>query len=287
MPELPEVEVTRLGLLPAVTGRRVVQLSFSGKDLRFPLDRALLKRFIRGGLIRTVDRRGKYLLFRMRGGAVMVLHLGMSGKLTLAPPDMAPADHDHLRLLLDSGMELRLNDARRFGSVTVWPPAAAGEEEDRFSEKMGVEPFDTAFSPGYLHHRAATRHLPVKNFLMDGRIVAGIGNIYANEILFGAAVHPLCPASSLSMDDWRRIVAAARHILAEAIASGGSTISDFLGTSGNPGYFQLRFAVYDRKDAECRRCGAAIVRIVCGGRATFFCSCCQPLPPGLSSSLPG
>lgn len=276
MPELPEVEVTRLGLLPFLPGRLVTRISLSGKRLRSAVPSTLLRNTIQGDRISTIDRRAKYLLFRMATGAVMVIHLGMTGKLSLVPISEQPALHDHLRLQFDDGMELRFNDSRRFGSVMVWPAAEAAEREKAFSGRIGVEPFSRQFTAAHLQHRASSRKLPVKNFLMDARIVAGLGNIYANEILFAANINPATSASAITARQWKAIVTVTRRILKKAIRSGGSSISDFLGTSGNPGYFQIHFNVYNRAGERCRKCPESISKTVLGGRATFYCPCCQP-----------
>jgi len=277
MPELPEVEVTRLGLLPHLSGRRVTKISSSGKRLRSPVPRKLLSEHVLGKTIVTIDRRAKYLLFRMQGGSTMVIHLGMTGKLGLIASQVPPAPHDHLRLLLDDNMELRFNDSRRFGCINVWAPPEAQTLEAEFSARMGVEPFSRKFNASYLQQQSRSRKTGVKNLLMDGRIVAGIGNIYANEILFAASIHPLAPVDSVTPAKWRDIISSTRVIFKQAIHSGGSTISDFLGSSGNPGYFQLQFKVYRRGGEQCKRCAETVIKTVIAGRATFYCPHCQPI----------
>lgn len=279
MPELPEVEVTRLGLLPVLPGRRVTKISQSTKRLRLPLPRQLLTEHVLGRTIVTIDRRAKYLLFRMEGDSTMVIHLGMTGKLGLISAQTPPAQHDHLRLLLDDGMELRFNDSRRFGCVMIWPPAEANNMEAAFSGRIGVEPFSKEFNSAYLLQLSHAKKIPVKNLLMDSRTLAGVGNIYANEILFAASIHPQTPAKSLTRTDWKILVSSTRMILKRAIRAGGSTISDFLGSSGNPGYFQIQFNVYNRAGEECKRCKSTIHKIIVGGRATYFCPRCQPPMP--------
>lgn len=278
MPELPEVEVTRQGLLPALPGCRITRISRSSKRLRAEVSRQLLNRHLLGATIRTIDRRAKYLLFRLTGGATLVIHLGMSGKLSLVPATTPRARHDHLCLSLDTDMELRFNDARRFGSVLLWPAAEAQQLEAVFSAQLGVEPLATELSAEYLLAKSRSRTQGVKTLLMDARVVAGIGNIYANEILFAARLHPLTPARRVSRAQWAKVVTASRKILQAAILAGGSTIADFLGASGHPGYFQLQFAVYKRQGQKCRKCRQAIVRITVGGRATYFCPGCQRHP---------
>jgi formamidopyrimidine-DNA glycosylase len=212
----------------------------------------------------------------MGSGAVLVIHLGMTGKLGLMPGGTERHKHDHLVLLLDDGRELRFNDSRRFGSIAIWPAVNAAALESSLDDQEGLEPFGAKFTAEQLLHLARHRQAPVKSLLMNARLVAGIGNIYANEILFAARVHPLLPASRLTVAQWRRIVTESRKILQQAIEAGGSTISDFLGASGHPGYFQLQFKVYGRKDAPCPLCGRSVVKTTLAGRATYFCSFCQP-----------
>jgi len=278
MPELPEVEVTRRGLLPHLPQKKVIRIGWSGKRLRHPMPRALLRAEITGQTIMTVDRRAKYLLIRMDSGAVLVLHLGMTGRLGLFPATTTVDRHDHLRLLLNDEMELRFNDSRRFGSVAVWPAARAVELERQFDARLGVEPLGDQFTHAFLHALAAGRRMPVKTFLMDSRYIVGIGNIYANEILFAAALSPWRQAGSIDPVQWQAIVRHGRTILLRAIEAGGSTIADFIGSSGQPGYFQLQLAVYGRKGENCPRCGCAIRKKVLAGRATFYCRQCQPMP---------
>ena len=275
MPELPEVEVTRLGLLPFIPGRRIAKISWSNKRLRTATPGKLLLQYIQGERVEIIDRRGKFLLFRMMNKSNMIIHLGMTGKLALLPAGTPRAKHDHLRLLLDNGKELRLNDSRRFGSIAVWPPAESTRLEKLFSAGIGVEPLSDAFHPDYLKQLSVNKKQPVKTFLMDSRKVAGIGNIYANEILFAAGVHPMTPVNRITRLGWEKIVVSTGKILRQAIQCGGSSISDFLGTSGNPGYFQVRFKVYNRSGENCRHCGIPIHKSVIGGRATYFCPQCQ------------
>ena len=242
------------------------------------MPRKLLRAEIQEATITTVDRRAKYLLVRMNTGAVLVIHLGMTGRLGMFAADLPRERHDHLRLLLNNNMELRFNDSRRFGSVTVWPAANAAELEREFDAHLGVEPLGDQFSGENLHALAAGRRVPVKTFLMDSRYIVGIGNIYANEILFAAAISPWQRGGSLSLPQWQAIAWHGRKILLRAIEAGGSTIADFIGSSGQPGYFQLQLAVYGRKDEKCPRCGCPIIKKMLAGRATFFCPHCQPMP---------
>jgi len=252
-----------------------MKITWSNKRLRTSLPRKLLSLHIVGDTVSTIDRRAKYLLFRMTSGAIMVIHLGMTGKLSLVPAVEPYARHDHLRLHLDNGMDLRFNDARRFGSILVWPPVESLRLETDFSARTGVEPFGGKFTSAYLQAASRAKTQPVKNFIMDAQIIAGIGNIYANEILFAARIHPQTPVCRITEGEWQKIISATRRILKQAIKAGGSTISDFLGASGNPGYFQVNFRVYRRAAEKCRSCGTDIIKTVLGGRATYFCPGCQ------------
>lgn len=273
MPELPEVEVVRQGIMPLVCGRRVERIATSGKSLRLPVNRAALRRCFEGHCLTAVARRGKYLLFSFDHGALLVIHLGMTGRLGLFPSDTPSARHDHLRFLLDNGLEMRFNDARRFGSVQCFSTEELAAH-DPFAG-LGPEPLGKEFAAAYLADKAGGRRLPVKSFLMDNRVVVGLGNIYANEILFAAAIHPLTPAGELDRSQWRAVVKATRTVLDRAIRAGGTTIADFVNASGKPGYFQLELAVYGREGAPCRHCRHPIERTVLSGRATYFCPSCQ------------
>jgi len=278
MPELPEVEVTRRGLLAQLPGRKVIGVATSNYRLRTSIPTRLLHDHISGSEFLTIDRRAKYLLLRMTGGAVLVIHLGMTGKLALMPQSAPRHKHDHLALSLDDDRELRFNDSRRFGAVIVWPAADAADAEHQFSTWEGIEPFAPEFNTDQLLDLASRRTMPVKSLLMNSRLIAGIGNIYANETLFAARIHPLTPALLLHRKDWQRIVTQARRILQEAIDAGGSTIADFLGTSGHPGYFQLHFKVYNQERRPCTSCSHPIVKTTLAGRATYFCPTCQSPP---------
>ncbi len=278
MPELPEVEVTRQGLQPHLQGRRVLACHWSGRRLRTPLPRKLLGDEIVNQEIGRVDRRAKYILIRMANRSVVLVHLGMTGRLGLFPATRARARHDHLWLRLDSGFELRFNDSRRFGSIQVWPGAQALQLEQAFHQAQGLEPLEREFTANALDTLAHNRKKPVKNFLMDNRLISGIGNIYANEILYQAHIHPLSPAGNLTKGQWDQVVHATRLVLHKAIQAGGTTIADFVSAAGKPGYFQLQLQVYGREGTPCPRCGQAIVKIRQAGRASWFCPGCQPTP---------
>lgn len=272
MPELPEVEVVLRGLEPLLVGRRVGRVRTSGLSLRQPIPLADIVRWGEGAEVVTLRRRGKYLVVAFDNDARFVFHLGMTGRLGIFPSGSAPMRHDHLCLALDNQMELRFNDTRRFGCIQVLVP---GDDEGRFFSHLGPEPLHEKFSASYLLNMAARRRQPVKVFLMDNRVVVGIGNIYANEILHEAEVTPFRPACEVRYPEWEMIVEKTRQVLIRAIAAGGSTIADFINASGKPGYFQLEFTVYGRAGQSCRRCGATIEKLVMAGRATYCCPGCQ------------
>ena len=280
MPELPEVEVICQGLRPHLTNRIITAIRCSGKSLRYPVPSGAMNEMLIGRTIRTVSRRAKYLLIETadeRPGhfSTVIIHLGMTGNLGLFPSSSPVKLHDHVCWQLDNGLELRLNDTRRFGGVWLLPPEQAGVRETGFFGNTGPEPFSPLCTPAYFMTLAKKRHQPVKNFLMDHRVVAGIGNIYANEILFAAGIHPLCQVRTLEEDDWQRLIPLSRRILTRAIACGGSTISDFINASGESGYFQMNFTVYGRQALPCRQCGSLIEKIQISGRASYFCPDCQ------------
>lgn len=279
MPELPEVEVTRRGLLPHLPGKKITEIKWSNKRLRMPIPRKLLRKSIEGQQIAAIDRRAKYLLLRMKNGSVLVLHLGMTGKIGLFPQATATAKHDHLQLLLDNDMAMRFNDTRRFGAIIVWPAEQADELERNFSATKGLEPFGNDFTAAALLNLAKKRRQPIKTFLMDSRLLAGIGNIYANETLFAAGIAPETPVNQITANQWQAIITHCREILTRAIKAGGSTISDFVGSSGNRGYFQLQLNVYDKTNEPCPTCETLIQKKLLGGRATFFCPNCQQPSP--------
>jgi formamidopyrimidine-DNA glycosylase len=269
MPELPEVETTRLGLVPRVVGRRIRDVVVREQRLRWPVPGDLASR-LKGACVRDIRRRGKYLLFDLGDGHLLV-HLGMSGSLTVVPAGRPVRRHDHVDLALDSGEIVRLNDPRRFGAM-LWVRDPA---RHALLEGLGMEPFDEAFGGEYLHRLSRGRRAPVKAFLMDARVVTGIGNIYANESLFAARIHPSRPAGRISRDRYQRLAVEARATLARALAAGGSTLRDYVGSDGEPGHFQLEYAVYGREGEPCRACGRPLRAMRHAGRASFLCASCQ------------
>lgn len=269
MPELPEVEVTRRGIAPHVEGRRVSGVVVRHHGLRWPVPRTLASRIV-GTTVRNVGRRAKYLLLDC-GSGHLIVHLGMSGSLRLVDAASAPGPWDHVDLVLDR-QALRLRDPRRFGAV-LWHEGAV--ERHPLLAHLGVEPLGDAFTAATMHDRARGRAVAVKLFLMNAGIVVGIGNIYASESLARARVNPKARAGSLSLARWSAIVEAVRETLEAALAAGGSSLRDFVGSDGASGYFQQRYLVYGREGEACRTCATPIRRIVQGQRSTFYCPRCQ------------
>jgi len=270
MPELPEVETTRRGIAPHVEGRRVTKVVVRQRRLRWPVPRAL-QRELTGQTVKSVGRRAKYLLLGTDAGTA-ILHLGMSGSLRLVPADSPPGPHDHVDLVLDDGNCLRLTDPRRFGAL-LWTRADPARHP--LLRDLGPEPFDAAFNGAYLYRRARGRRLAVKNFLMDSHIVAGVGNIYANEALFLAGIHPARPAGRISARRYERLAQSVRDILQQAIAQGGTTLRDFVGGDGRPGYFRQTLRVYGRAGQPCPVCNTRLRVTHIGQRSTFYCPRCQ------------
>lgn len=270
MPELPEVETTRRGIGPAITGKTVTDVIVRHSRLRYGVPPAL-RRELPGQRVQAVERRGKYLLLRTAVGAVIV-HLGMSGSLRLVTPATPPTTHDHVDIVFGRGVCLRLRDPRRFGAV-LW--TRDDPARHALLAGLGPEPLEEGFSGAYLYERARGRRQAVKLFLMDSRIVVGVGNIYANEALFLAGIRPQTPAGRISRVRFDGLAAAVRQVLAEAIAAGGTTLRDFTQGDGQPGYFQQSLRVYGRNDEPCLRCGKLIRLLRLGQRATYYCPQCQ------------
>lgn len=275
MPELPEVEVVKQGLLNHLPGRTVTGFHHSGKALRMVLPALQISRQLTGASVTDVSRRAKYLLIHFDNGSVMIIHLGMTGKLGLFTSTSPPTTHDHACFVLDDGFELRFNDVRRFGSIRILEAEQVDTIEQTVFKTAGPEPFSEQFSGRYLYERSRNRTQPVKNFIMDSRNVVGIGNIYANESLFSAGIRPARKAGAISLKRYCRLVDEIQKVLVRAIEYGGSTISDFIGAGGESGYFQVHFNVYGKKGTPCPNCAAPIRHCKLGGRASFFCPACQ------------
>ena len=268
MPELPEVETTRVGIAPHIEGKTLTSWTIREPRLRWPV---VLPVNLRGARISTVARRGKYLIINTSRGALIV-HLGMSGSLRVLEQSVAPRKHDHVDLLLDSGLLLRLNDPRRFGSLHF---TSDDPDQHWLLEKLGPEPLSADFHGGYLFDVSRGRRLAVKGFLMDAGVVVGVGNIYANEALFRAGIRPGRAAGRVSRPRYERLAEAVREVLRAAIADGGTTLRNFVDEQGRPGYFAQSLAVYGRAGEPCVSCGEALVEKRLGGRATIYCRRCQ------------
>lgn len=269
MPELPEVETVVRGLAPELTGRRVVAVVVRETRLRGGVAPEFAAR-LTGRRIHGLSRRGKYLLASLDDGCLWLVHLGMTGRLTLAPASRADEAHDHIVVCLDDGRLLTYNDARRFGRVAVIEAGTLTRETGE-----GIDPLAGGFTSGALFALTRGRRTPIKALLMDQRRVAGLGNIYANEILFRAGVRPGRRAARLTRGECARLVTATCAVLAEAIRRGGSSIADYRDGLGRSGWFQLDHQVYDRRGEPCRRCGTPIRAHVIVGRSTFYCPRCQ------------
>jgi formamidopyrimidine-DNA glycosylase len=270
MPELPEVETTRRGIRAALRGHAITGFLLREPRLRWPVDPALV-RDLPGQRVIDVRRRAKYLLIGLEGGTLLA-HLGMSGSLRVLPASAALLAHDHYDLLLDSGHCLRFNDPRRFGSLH-WVAGDPGEHP--LLAGLGPEPLEAGFDADYLVDRARGRRVAIKPFLMDQRIVVGVGNIYASEALFRAGIHPRRAAGRISRERLGRLVAGVQAVLAEAIRQGGTTLRDYVSADGTPGYFRQELFVYERAGEPCRICGSTVRQAVQGQRSTYFCPRCQ------------
>jgi len=269
MPELPEVETTRRGIEPHVVGATIARLDVRDRRLRWPVPADLPER-VAGRRIAAVHRRAKYLLFDLCG-LELIVHLGMSGSLRLLPRDTPPGKHDHIDLVFGERV-LRLRDPRRFGAV-LWTEAPLATHP--LLAHLGVEPLSRALSAARLHAITRGHRTAIKQLLMDGRRIVGVGNIYACESLFVAGIDPRRPARRLSRARCERLVLAIKLTLRKAIRAGGASLRDFVRSDGEPGHFQLRAWVYGRAGLPCRRCGTPVRRIVQAQRATFYCPRCQ------------
>jgi formamidopyrimidine-DNA glycosylase len=270
MPELPEVETTRRGIEPALVDRRVIELAVHEPRLRWPVA-AGIAADVAGQRITGVRRRAKYLLIDLKRGTLL-LHLGMSGSLRILPASTARRAHDHLDLTLDSGNTLRFNDPRRFGSLhyTADDPAL-----HPLLRELAPEPLDGGFTAEYLFRVTRGRSVAIKLLVMNSHLVVGVGNIYASEALFLAGVRPGRAASSLTREQCARLVTAIRAVLRKAIRFGGTTLRDYVGADGNPGYFKQQLYVYERAGERCRNCDGPIKQVTQGQRSTYYCPRCQ------------
>lgn len=270
MPELPEVETTRRGLEPVLKGARVERVVVREPRLRWPVSPALAKG-LKGATVDSVARRGKYLLLHTARGTAIV-HLGMSGSLRIVDRAQPPFAHDHVDLELANGKAIRFTDPRRFGS---WSWTVDDPADHELLRHLGPEPLGDAFDGDYLHARSHGRRASVKTFVMDGRIVVGVGNIYASEALWAAGIHPRRAAGRISHARYEVLATAIRSVLASAITQGGTTLRDYSQSDGTPGYFAVKLKVYEREGLPCKRCGTAIKSEVIGQRSSYYCPNCQ------------
>lgn len=269
MPELPEVETTRRGIAPHVVGQRVRRVIVRDARLRWPVPEDLDVR-LSGQRIEAVERRAKYLLIKAESGT-LIGHLGMSGSLRMVPADQPPAKHEHVDIELESGLSLRYTDPRRFGAL-LWTQDPLAHV---LLSKLGPEPLTEAFDGGRLFELSRGRSMAVKPFIMDNAVVVGVGNIYAAEALFAAGIDPRRAAGSISRARYDRLAEEIKKVLARSIESGGTTLRDFIGGDGAPGYFKQELFVYGRKGEFCKVCGTGLQEIRLGQRASVYCRKCQ------------
>lgn len=270
MPELPEVETSRRGLAPHMVGHRVQGAAVRQRKLRHTVSSGITTT-LPGQRIQSVRRRAKYLIFDTDAGSLIV-HLGMSGSLRMIAADEPPTAHDHVDIVLDNGRAMRFRDPRRFGCF-LW--TRSDPLKHKLLRDLGPEPLSADFTAADLHARSRGRRAAVKNFIMDGHIVVGVGNIYASEALFRAGINPKRQAGRIALARYERLVDEIRAVLDEAIVQGGTTLRNFSGGDGEPGYFAQKLNVYGRAQKPCRRCAAPLHQAVIGQRSSFYCVNCQ------------
>ncbi|PJD93065.1 MAG: DNA-formamidopyrimidine glycosylase [Legionella sp.] len=272
MPELPEVETTLLGIKPHLLYQTIQDITVRQYQLRWPIPQDI-HLSLQGQKIQSLSRRGKYLLIETTDGTV-IIHLGMSGRLSLVAPDTLPGKHDHIDLHLSNALWLRYTDPRRFGAF-LWSKTQPIAQHPLLC-KLGPEPFDPQFTGDYLWQRAQNRSMAIKTFIMNHHIVVGVGNIYATEALFTTGIHPATPAKFIPAAQMDHLVPVIQDILKRAITQGGTTLKDFLGSDGKPGYFNLKLQVYGRAGLACFHCKTLIQKLNIGQRTSSFCPVCQP-----------
>ncbi len=270
MPELPEVETSRRGIEPHILNQKVTDVIIRQKKLRWPIPSILKKKLV-GQIIEQVERRGKYILLRTQAGCV-ILHLGMSGSLRILTKNVAAEKHDHFDIIFKNHQVLRLRDPRRFGAV-LW--TKSDPLKHKLIKHLGPEPLSDVFDANYLFNTSRNRKVPIKTFLMNSKIVVGVGNIYANESLFCAKINPKHNAHKISWTRYQQLVICIKDILTRSIEQGGTTLRDFTQQDGKPGYFQQTLLVYGRTDEPCTVCGRAIRQFKQAQRSTFYCTRCQ------------
>ena len=270
MPELPEVEVCRLGITPHILNKQVSDVVVRHWQLRWPIPQEVLA--LRGKPVISVNRRSKYLLIEFDSGTLLI-HLGMSGTIRVLEHATPVVKHDHFDLVFEHGKLLRLNDPRRFGAV-LW--LDSNQDTDNVLTKLGPEPLGDEFDTGYLFNKAKGRKSPIKTFIMTNDVVVGVGNIYANEALFDAGIHPATASGKLTRKRLDKLTIAIKSVLKKAIAQGGTTLKDFTQTDGKPGYFAQSLNVYGRAGKKCIRCDTILEEIRQSNRSSVFCPTCQP-----------
>jgi formamidopyrimidine-DNA glycosylase len=270
MPELPEVETTRRGIAPWLQDQCLERLVLRTRQLRWPIPKELPAR-LAGARVLALERRAKYLLLRTDRGTAL-LHLGMTGSLRVLREAPVPGKHDHFDLITGAGVTIRFNDPRRFGAL-LWTEADPGIHP--LLAPLGPEPLEQAFNGDYLHGMSRGRTIAIKPHIMNARIVVGVGNIYASEALYRAGVHPGRPAGRVALTRCAQLAGAIKEVLEEALRAGGTTIRDFHGGDGEPGYFARELRVYDRAGEPCPRCGAPLRQKVLGQRSSYYCPHCQ------------
>lgn len=270
MPELPEVETVRRGIAPFLVQQTIEKIIVRNPRLRWLVPTGLSNQ-LHNVKVLAIDRRSKYLIFHT-GIGDLILHLGMSGRISLLKDNRPPEPHDHIDIIFKNGLRLRYTDPRRFGSLT-WTSAPAAHHP--LLAHIGPEPLSSQFTGKQLHQSATNRKQAIKTFLMDSRIVAGVGNIYANEALFLAGIHPLTPAGKLSQQQCENLVRACKQVLRKAIKAGGTTLKDFQNAMGSPGYFSQKLTVYGRENQPCQRCQTPLQRVNINQRASYYCPQCQ------------
>jgi len=269
MPELPEVEVSRMGITPHLSGKVIKKILIRQPKLRWMIPDALNQ--LSGQVILSIQRRAKYLLLKTQKGSIIV-HLGMSGSLRILDESHPVGKHDHVDLILMDGTLLRYNDPRRFGAW-LWQD---NEEEHTLLKNLGPEPLDDAFHADFILKKAKGKRATIKSFIMDNKVVVGVGNIYANESLFLAKIHPSIQAGQLTYTEWCRLVSEIKQVLTTAIKQGGTTLKDFNQADGKPGYFAQELRVYGKAGAPCPCCGERLLQLKIAQRNSYFCPSCQP-----------
>ena len=280
MPELPEVETVRRGLLPVMEGQKIHEAQVNRPDLRFALPKDMAAR-LTGQTVQALRRRSKYILADLSSGETLLIHLGMSGRMLISGAQLgqfhhdhpAPQKHDHVVLTMQSGERVTFNDPRRFGAMDLMPTASW--QAHKLLADLGPEPLGNAFNEAYLTHRLENRATPIKSALLDQKIVSGLGNIYVCEVLHRAGIAPSRLAGDLTARQAAGLVPIIRTVLTEAIAAGGSSLRDYRQADGELGYFQHTFRVYDREGQACAACATPIARLVQSGRSSFYCPSCQ------------